>query len=35
MQFKKMSIGSYSYGLEDGLLGRDFEPDFERADEDD
>ena len=35
MEFKKMSIGNYSYGLDGGLHGADTEPDFDRANDDD
>eukprot|EP00353_Schmidingerella_taraikaensis_P000158 CAMPEP_0185596492 /NCGR_PEP_ID=MMETSP0434-20130131/80788_1 /TAXON_ID=626734 ORGANISM="Favella taraikaensis, Strain Fe Narragansett Bay" /NCGR_SAMPLE_ID=MMETSP0434 /ASSEMBLY_ACC=CAM_ASM_000379 /LENGTH=96 /DNA_ID=CAMNT_0028225007 /DNA_START=916 /DNA_END=1206 /DNA_ORIENTATION=- len=30
-----MSIGAYAYGLDCGYDGRDVEPDFDRADDDD
>ena len=30
MEFKKVSIGDYHYGLDCGLSGRENEPDFER-----
>ena len=35
MEFKKMSIGTYSYGLDCGYKGRGGDDDFERADDDD
>ena len=35
MEFKKMSVGIYSYGLNCGYKGRGGEPDFERAEDDD
>ena len=35
MEFKKMSVGIYSYGLDCGYKGRGGEPDFERAEYDD
>ena len=31
MEFKKVSIGNYSYGHDTGLAGREKEPDFDRA----
>ena len=33
MEFKKVSIGNYSYGIDSGLAGCETDPDFERADE--
>lgn len=33
MEFKKVSIGDYSYGLDSGMAGKKGDPDFERADD--
>ena len=33
MEFKKVSIGNYSYGFDSGLAGHETDPDLERADE--
>ena len=33
MEFKKVSIGNYSYGLDTGLAGHETDPDLDRADE--
>lgn len=33
MEFKKISIGNYSYGFDTGLAGHEIDPDLDRADE--
>ena len=33
MEFKKVSIGNYTYGFDTGLAGQEIDPDFNRADE--
>ena len=33
MEFKKISIGNYSYGYDTGLAGHETDPDLDRADE--
>ena len=33
MEFKKATIGDFSYGLDEGLAARQEEPDFERDEE--